>query len=117
MRRRGKGGGGKKRENKLGLCSLYQQDPSKYTRYAQLLVSGLSSPITLSLHGQGNGPKVTLSTETLYVGELLYKAKYSYEFDLENRGEIDANFRLVVPTTDTGKQFRFSPASGVVPVG
>lgn len=113
MRRKGNEEG----ENKLAYVLCCQQDASNYTRYAQLLVSGLSSPIALSLYGQGNGPKMVLSTETLNVGELLYKAKYSYEFDLENRGEIDANFRLVVPTTETGKQFRFSPASGTVPVG
>ena len=79
--------------------------------------SGLSERLPLLLLGQGVGPCAMFSFDTLDVGDTFINSVHQYEVELQNRGEIEAEFRLLPPTSLIGQRFTFEPSFGVLSVG
>ena len=91
--------------------------PHEQATVAFCEVSGRTDRIPLTVKGQGDGPKAVFSYDVLDVGDTFINTLHQYEVELLNRGEIEAEFRLVPPQSTFGQQFRFEPDSGVLGVG
>ena len=55
------------------------------------------------IKGVGVGPMAVFSYDVLDVGDTFVNAVHQYEVELMNRGEIEAEFRLVPPTSAFGR--------------
>ena len=91
--------------------------PREQSTVAFCEVSGKTDRIPLTVKGQGDGPKAVFSYDVLDVGDTFINTLHQYEVELLNRGEIEAEFRLVPPQSTFGQHFRFEPDSGVLGVG
>lgn len=85
-----------------------------YERTAFCDVTGRESRLPLKLRGDGNGPKLQLSFDTLDMGNIFVNSNHVYEIVLANRGHIDALFNIINPKTPFGSCFTFNPAEGIV---
>ncbi|XP_068693384.1 hydrocephalus-inducing protein homolog [Montipora foliosa] len=90
------------------------QDAQSYARTAYCDVTGRESRLPLRIRGDGAGPKVHFSLGTLDIGNVFINSKHSYEVILCNKGDIDAVFKLIPPSSQFGPQFAFLPAQGIV---
>ena len=79
--------------------------------------TGLSERLPLLLLGQGVGPCAMFSFDTLDVGDTFINSVHQYEVELQNRGEIEAEFRLLPSASVVGQRFTFEPSFGVLSVG
>ncbi|KAJ3029566.1 UNVERIFIED_CONTAM: hypothetical protein HDU68_011780 [Siphonaria sp. JEL0065] len=92
--------------------------PNLTTIYCE--VSGRQARLPLLLKGEGIGPKGKFSCTAIDVQEVFINTYHQYEVRaiyLENRGEIDFNYRLIKPDSLFGPKFQFRPDNGVLKVG
>ena len=85
-----------------------------YERIAFCDVTGRESRLPLKLRGDGAGPKLQLSFDTLDMGNIFVNSTHLYEVVLANRGYIDALFNIIGPKTPFGSCFSFNPFEGIV---
>ena len=97
--------------------TFHPRGPHMYENVAFCEVQGVSARLPLTVRAQGVGPKAMFSYDVLDVGDTFINSVHQYEIELQNRGEIEAEFALVPPSTEFGTKFSFEPSSGVLDVG
>lgn len=90
------------------------QEACNYARTIYCDVTGRESRLPLRIRGDGIGPQVHFSLDTLDIGSVFINSQHSYEVILCNMGDIDAVFKLLPSNTQFGPQFSFLPAQGIV---
>ncbi|XP_059190373.1 hydrocephalus-inducing protein homolog [Centropristis striata] len=80
-------------------------------------VTGRESRLPLTIRAEGLGPNLQLDYDLMDMKNVFIGDKDCYKVQLDNRGLIDAPFRLSCPDTTFGRCFSFSPEEGVVPSG
>ncbi len=73
--------------------------------------------LSLTLLGEGVGPKAFLSQPELAIGNKFVNEKHTYEISIENKGEIECKFELLPNERNFGKMFSFNKTSGILGVG
>ncbi|XP_033896012.3 hydrocephalus-inducing protein-like [Acipenser ruthenus] len=77
-------------------------------------ITGRETRLPLRVKGEGIGAKLLFNFDQLHVGNIFVGSKHSYEAILSNKGDIDAIFSLVPPSSALGSCFSFNPSEGVV---
>ena len=85
-----------------------------YTRTAFCDITGRESRLPLRIRGDGIGPKVQFSYDTMDMGNIFVNSTHTYEVILANKGDIDAIFNLIPMNTVFGPCFNFNPSEGIV---
>lgn len=85
-----------------------------YTRTAFCDVTGRESRLPLRIRGDGIGPQVQFSFDTLDMGNIFINSTHIYEVVLANKGNIDAIFSLVPASSTFSSCFNFNPSEGIV---
>lgn len=80
-------------------------------------ITGRESRLPLRIRGDGIGPNVQFSYETLDMGNIFIGSKHYYEIILINKGDIDAIYSVMPTKTIFGPCFSFNPAEGIVMPG
>lgn len=88
-----------------------------YSRTAFCDITGRESRLPLRLRGDGMGPKVQFSFETLDMGNIFIGSVHTYEIILANKGQIDAIYTVLPKHTIFGPCFKFNPSEGFVSPG
>uniref|UniRef100_A0A8C2Z802 HYDIN/VesB/CFA65-like Ig-like domain-containing protein n=1 Tax=Cyclopterus lumpus TaxID=8103 RepID=A0A8C2Z802_CYCLU len=91
-------------------AKLYQQ-----TIYCD--ITGREARLPLAIKAEGIGPNLQLNYDLINMQNVVIGDKDFYEVQFQNKGLIDAPFRLTSPDTTFGRCFSFSPEEGVVPSG
>ncbi|XP_064242784.1 hydrocephalus-inducing protein homolog isoform X2 [Passer domesticus] len=89
----------------------------EYQSVAYCSISGRESRPPLYLRGEGQGPLVGLSSDTLSLGYLFIDTFYVYEVKLINQGALDAPFTYIPSTTNVDFSFKFAPEEGIIAPG
>jgi hydrocephalus-inducing protein len=89
----------------------------KYCNTAYCNISCSDERLLLNLEGEGLGPKAFLSTNVLSIGDIFVNDRQTFNIYIENRGEIPANFFLVINPTDTSRVIEFDIENGILAVG
>ncbi|XP_064242821.1 hydrocephalus-inducing protein homolog isoform X3 [Passer domesticus] len=89
----------------------------EYQSVAYCSISGRESRPPLHLRGEGQGPLVGLSSDTLSLGYLFIDTFYVYEVKLINQGALDAPFTYIPSTTKVDFSFKFAPEEGIIAPG
>uniref|UniRef100_A0A803W1T4 HYDIN/VesB/CFA65-like Ig-like domain-containing protein n=1 Tax=Ficedula albicollis TaxID=59894 RepID=A0A803W1T4_FICAL len=89
----------------------------EYQRVVYCDISGHETRLPLCLRGEGQGPLVELSYDTLAIGSVLLDTTQVYEVKLINKGAIDAHFTYIPPATEVGDCFGFLPDKGIIAPG
>jgi len=84
---------------------------------AFLEVVGREQRLGLILHGQGIGPKASLSYDVLDIGDLFVNSLHKYEITLMNKGDIPTDWELIPSRSPMGDKFKFEPSAGRLGVG
>ena len=58
-----------------------------------------------------------ISYDAVDIGKIFLSSSHTYELILSNKGQIDAIFSFLEPSTAAGKQFSFQPKEGIVMPG
>ena len=90
------------------------EEPRVYNRTAFCDITGRESRLPLRIRGDGVGPNVQFSFDSLELGNLFVHSTHHYEVVLANRGDIDAIFTLQPRQTVFAPCFRFNPSEGIV---
>ena len=90
------------------------EEPKVYNRTAFCDVTGRQSRLPLRIRGDGIGPNVQFSFDTLDMGNIFVNSTHTYEVVLANKGDIDAIFSLIPTNTVFGPCFHFNPSEGIV---
>ncbi|CAH8852927.1 unnamed protein product [Trichobilharzia szidati] len=72
-------------------------NPEKVKSYQDIFycdVEGLTERLSLTIHGEGLGPKIKFSFKCLNMGKLFIGSKHKYELVLSNSGLIDTMFSI-----------------------
>ncbi|MGH0129444.1 UNVERIFIED_CONTAM: hypothetical protein FKN15_002207 [Acipenser sinensis] len=77
-------------------------------------ITGRETRLPLRVKGEGIGAKLLFNFDQLHMGNIFVGSKHSYEAILSNKGDIDAIFSLVPPSSALGSCFSFNPSKGVV---
>jgi hydrocephalus-inducing protein len=80
-------------------------------------ITGRESRLPLRIRGDGIGPNVQFSYDTLDMGNIFIGSKHYYEIILINNGDIDAIYSVMPTKTIFGPCFGFNPAEGIVMPG
>ncbi|KAM4894666.1 hydrocephalus-inducing protein homolog [Sylvia borin] len=75
------------------------------------------SRLALQLRGEGQGPLVELSSDTLDLGCIFVNTPHVREVKLINQGAIDAPFTYIPSAANVGYCFKFSPKEGLIAPG
>eukprot|EP00854_Cymbomonas_tetramitiformis_P000766 gene766-1240_t len=99
------------------MVQFHPKNPyvNEATVYCEL--SGRVGRQPITLRATGVGPKAVFSYDILDVGDTFINSVHQYEVELHNRGEIEAEFRLLRTDSVFGKKFQFEPDTGVLAVG
>ncbi|XP_038004430.1 hydrocephalus-inducing protein-like [Motacilla alba alba] len=89
----------------------------EYRSVAYCSISGRETRLPLHLRGEGQGPLVELSSQTLNLGNIFVNTSHVCEVKLINQGAIDAPFTYIPSTTDMGFCFKFAPEEGIIAPG
>ncbi len=84
----------------------------EYEETAFVEVQGVERRLPILLRGKGLGPAAVFSYDVLDVGLTYCNTPHIYEVELQNRGKIDVEFRLLAPLSPFGKKFSFEPDHG-----
>jgi hydrocephalus-inducing protein len=84
---------------------------------AYVEVQGREGRLPVSFSGQGLGPSVAFTYESLDVGDVYIHTQRQYTLELQNRGKVDAEWSLEPPGGPAGAQWAFEPAAGTLPGG
>lgn len=90
------------------------EEAKTYTRTAFCDITGRESRLPLRIKGDGIGPRVQLSYDTMDMGNIFVHSVHTYEVILANKGDIDAIFSFVPSNTVFGPCFNFNPSEGIV---
>ena len=113
------------------------QKATSHTRTAYLDVTGREERLPLKLKGEGLGPIVCFSFDSLDIGKVFVSSAHAYEVNgeillydfkknfiscynkviVENKGDIDAEYSLLPMGSLFGPHFQFSPSQGVLSPG
>ncbi|RXM33054.1 Hydrocephalus-inducing protein [Acipenser ruthenus] len=77
-------------------------------------ITGRETRLPLRVKGEGIGAKLLFNFDQLHMGNIFVGSKHSYEAILSNKGDIDAIFSLVPPSSALGSCFSFIPSEGMV---
>ncbi|XP_071173399.1 hydrocephalus-inducing protein homolog isoform X10 [Mytilus edulis] len=80
-------------------------------------VTGRETFLPLRVKGEGVGPSVKFSFDTLDLGNIFIGSKHTYEIILANHGDIDAIYSVLPKHTIFGPCFTFDPSEGIVMPG
>lgn len=89
----------------------------EYEKMAFVEVQGRRDRIPIVIKAKGLGPEAVFSYDMLDVGDTFVNTMHQYEVELQNRGKIDAQFRLIPWSTVFGSKFEFFPDSGSLYAG
>ncbi|XP_059716706.1 hydrocephalus-inducing protein-like [Haemorhous mexicanus] len=89
----------------------------EYGSVAYCSISGRESRLPLQLRGEGQGPLVELSSQTLDLGNVFVNTPHVYEVKLMNQGALDAPFTCIPSATKVGSCFKFAPEEGIIAAG
>ncbi|XP_059716702.1 hydrocephalus-inducing protein-like [Haemorhous mexicanus] len=92
-------------------------EAQEYGSVAYCSISGRESRLPLQLRGEGQGPLVELSSQTLDLGNVFVNTPHVYEVKLMNRGALDAPFTCIPSATKVGSCFKFAPEEGIIAAG
>ena len=92
-------------------------DATPYSRTVYCDITGRETRLPLKLRGEGVGPQLRFSFDSLDMGKVFVGSSHTYEVILSNVGDIDGVFKLTPPNTVLGSCFYISPTQGVVPRG
>ncbi|KAK6174452.1 hypothetical protein SNE40_017727 [Patella caerulea] len=92
-------------------------EAKSYTRTAYCDITGRESRLPLRIKGEGAGPRLQFSVETLDMGNIFIGSVHSYEIVLANKGDIDAIYSVLQSPFKFGQCFQFDPAEGIVMPG
>ncbi|KXZ49496.1 hypothetical protein GPECTOR_21g722 [Gonium pectorale] len=84
----------------------------EYEVVAYVDVAGRADRLPVVFKGRGLGPAAVFSYDVLDVGDTWVNTLHQYEVELQNRGKIDVEFRLVPPGSAFGTRFTFEPSQG-----
>ncbi|KAG2489301.1 hypothetical protein HYH03_012133 [Edaphochlamys debaryana] len=84
----------------------------EYEVMAYVDVAGRAERLPVVFKGRGLGPAAVFSYDTLDVGDTWVNTLHQYEVELQNRGKIDVDYRLVPPGSAFGTRFTFEPPAG-----
>ena len=74
---------------------FHPHGPGENTATCFVNIEGREDRLPLTLKGVAVGPMAVFSYDVLDVGDTFVNAVHQYEVELMNRGEIEAEFRLV----------------------
>ncbi|EFJ42226.1 hypothetical protein VOLCADRAFT_67248 [Volvox carteri f. nagariensis] len=83
-----------------------------YEVTAYVDVAGRADRLPVVFKGRGLGPAAVFSYDVLDLGDTWVNTLHQYEVELQNRGKIDVEYRMVPPGSPFGSRFTFEPASG-----
>nr|XP_054505046.1 hydrocephalus-inducing protein-like [Agelaius phoeniceus] len=89
----------------------------EYGSVAYCSISGRESRLPLQLRGEGQGPLVELSSQTLNLGNVFVNTPHVCEVKLMNQGALDAPFTCIPSGTKVGLCFKFAPEEGIIAAG
>ncbi|NWR24501.1 HYDIN protein, partial [Emberiza fucata] len=89
----------------------------EYGSVAYCSISGRESRLPLQLRGEGQGPLVELSSQTLNLGNVFVNTPHVYEVKLMNQVALDAPFTCIPSATNVGFCFKFAPEEGIIAAG
>nr|XP_054509111.1 hydrocephalus-inducing protein-like [Agelaius phoeniceus] len=89
----------------------------EYGSVAYCSISGRESRLPLQLRGQGQGPLVELSSQTLNLGNVFVNTPHVCEVKLMNQGALDAPFTRIPSGSNVGLCFKFAPEEGIIAAG
>ncbi|CAN8216874.1 unnamed protein product [Coccothraustes coccothraustes] len=89
----------------------------EYGSVAYCSISGRESRLPLQLRGEGQGPLVELSSQTLDLGNVCVNSPHICEVKLMNQGALDAPFTCIPSATNMGSCFKFAPEEGIIAAG
>ncbi|CAH1779299.1 unnamed protein product [Owenia fusiformis] len=99
----------------LEVTVIFKPDEAKtYTRTAYCDIVGRETRLPLRIKGDGIGPKVQFSFDSLDMGNIFISSSHAYEVVLANKGDIDAMFSLLPNNSVFGPRFSFNPSEGIV---
>ncbi|KAL3860158.1 hypothetical protein ACJMK2_010318 [Sinanodonta woodiana] len=93
------------------------REAKSYTRTAFCDITGRESRLPLRIRGDGIGPKLEFSFESLDMGNIFIGSTHMYEIVMVNKGDIDAIYSVMPQTSVFGPCFQFNPAEGIVMPG
>ncbi|XP_033625714.1 hydrocephalus-inducing protein homolog [Asterias rubens] len=93
------------------------EEARTYWSTAYCDITGRETRLPLRMRGDGVGPKVVFSFDTLDMGHIFIRSTHTYEVILSNQGDIDATFNLLPNHSTFGPLFQFSPSEGIVVPG
>ena len=80
-------------------------------------IAGKENRFPLQLQGLGIGARIQLSYTVIDVGEVFINSVSEYDVELDNQGEIAAQYELIPSDTLFGSKFKFEPSAGMLEVG
>lgn len=93
------------------------REAKSYSRTAFCDVTGRETRLPLRVKGDGVGPTVEFSLESLEMGNIFIESKHHYEILMANKGDIDAIYSVLPNQSVFGPCFQFNPAEGIVMPG
>ncbi len=94
------------------VVSFSPDHAREYEVVAYVDLAGRAERLPVVFKGRGLGPAAVFSYDVLDVGDTWVNTLHQYEVELQNRGKIDVDYRLVPPGTAFGSKFSFEPPSG-----
>lgn len=105
-------------KSEMEVIVQFQPDHAReFEVVAYIDVQGRQERLPIVYKGKGLGPQAVFSYDVLDVGDTFINTLHQYEVELQNRGKIDAEFRLVLPETILGSKFSFEPDTGLLTAG
>ncbi|XP_064282323.1 hydrocephalus-inducing protein-like isoform X2 [Passer domesticus] len=89
----------------------------EYQSVACCSISGRENRLPLQLRGEGQGPLVELSCDTLDLGDIFVNTPHVCEVNLINQGALDAPFSYIPSATKVGLGFKLAPQEGIIAAG
>ncbi|XP_071959113.1 hydrocephalus-inducing protein homolog isoform X2 [Antedon mediterranea] len=93
------------------------QEATIYSRTAYCDITGRESRLPLRIRGDGVGPKLMFSFDSLDMGHIFIGSTHAYEVVISNIGDIDASFKRLKSQTTFGPCFKFKPNDGDIQTG
>merc|ERR1711937_312302 len=78
-------------------------------------IEGRENRLPISIKGNGIGPILSFSHDKIDIGKIFIGSHHTYEVIISNRGQIDGKFTFDQSQTALGRQFEFTPMTGIVP--
>jgi hydrocephalus-inducing protein len=93
------------------------EEAASYSKIVYCDLTGRETRLPLKMKGDALGPKLQFSFDTLDIQNVFVESSHSYEVVLENKGEVEAAYSLVLPNSLFGPKFQFTPDEGLLQPG